>query len=420
MKERCINLDWLECHCCESASRPLTPEMFRADGWEVEERPYGTRVYEQMFTLMQFSTSEPLLEIRRVPVTNKSKVAQVIDPHSCHIRLHNRTCYFDDAAQLLENFLARYDIQMMRISRIDICLDFEKFDSGDDPQKFMLRYLSNKYSKINQANISSHGKDMWDGRAWNSISWGEDKSMITTKMYNKTMELATKKDKPYIRQAWARYGLVSDFITLKKTLPDGTEYSPQIWRVEFSIKSSVKRWFVINGSLPTQHKIQSIRNTLDCYRTKQQLLDIFASLADHYFHFKYLERNEKGELIRKDRCKDKVLFNFNEAACFYKIEHVATATPKDRSASLLKARLEEYKLSHTGADIINACNVLIEDISERLLKNSAANPWNQSELLLLRQLIARRINQKTDVPISETIDNIRSLMQIEDEIFGEK
>ena len=420
MIERCVNLDWLECHCCEAPDMPLTPEMLMADGWEVEVRGYGTRVYEQMFTLFQYNSSEPLLEIRRVPVTNKSKVAQVLDPHSCHIRLHNRTCYFDNAAQILSDFLERYHVQLMRISRVDICLDFERFDSGDEPNKFMLRYLKHKYSKINQANISSHGKDMWDGRYWNSLSWGEEKSMITTKFYNKTMELATKKDKPYIRQQWARYGLVSDFITLKKVLPDGTEYSPQIWRVEFSIKSSVKRWFIMNGYLPTQHKIQSIRNTLDCYQTKQQLLDLFASLADHYFHFKYLERKPDGELIRKDRCKDKVLWNFNDAAIFYKIDHVATSKPKSRANEILKHRLEEYKIYNQNPEIIHACDVLITDLENRALNGSAVDPWNTTELTLLRQLISRRIKSPSSVPLSETRDSILSLFQVEEEIFSEK
>lgn len=107
----------------------LDADYYAKDGWVVEKRPYGTRVYDEMFTLMEYSTGLPLIEIRRSPVGNKSAIDKyVIDPHSCHIRLCNRTCYYDGACKLLWDFIQRYGYIFCRISRIDICLDFEKFD----------------------------------------------------------------------------------------------------------------------------------------------------------------------------------------------------------------------------------------------------------------------------------------------------
>ncbi|MGD7646411.1 hypothetical protein, partial [Ralstonia pseudosolanacearum] len=87
-------------------------------------------------------------------------------------------------------------------------------DFGDDPARFVQRYFKHKYSKYNGGDISSHGKDTWEGQTWNSIKWGNEKSVVSTKMYNKTLELKDTKSglfsKPYIRQAWLMCGFIDD------------------------------------------------------------------------------------------------------------------------------------------------------------------------------------------------------------------
>ena len=420
MRTRCINIDWLEFHVIEPDN--LDADYYAKDGWVVEKRPYGTRVYDEMFTLMEYSTGLPLIEIRRSPVGNKSAIDKyVIDPHSCHIRLCNRTCYYDGACKLLWDFIQRYGYFFCRISRIDICLDFERFDKGDDPQKFINRYLKGRYSKINQGNIRANGKDMWDGRFWQSLAWGAPKSMISTKLYNKTVEIAERKDKPYIRQAWAYCGLVDDFIRLTKRAKDGTEYSPQIWRLEFSIQSSVKRWFRIEDNTTEKKKIRSIRNTPDMYFTREQLIDIFASLVNHYFHFKKDVR-KNGQVQRKDRCPDKELFDFTtETQATYKVERVASSKPASRADESLRRKLEMYRLEHiNNIPCVQACETLLKMIANDAIRSAATEPWNQSELTLLRQLISYRVSKVTDEPVDDSLEKIKALIDLESDLFGEK
>lgn len=432
--DRCINIDWLECHCIEPDGVTLNAEYFISDGWHVNERPYGTRTYREMFTLYDYITDEPLIEIRRDPVGAKfTSSVQVIDPHSCHIRLHNRTCYYNNAAALLWEFIVRYNYIFMRISRIDICLDFEFFDSLDNPQSFVTRYLKGQYAKINVTDLRAVGKDLWDGRNWNSLSWGSPHSQIGTKLYNKTLELKTCKDKPYIRQAWAVAGLVDDFIELTKQAKDGTIYKPVIWRLEFSIRSSVKKWFRMEHDTTGHKSTQSVYNTLDCYFTRQQLLDVFSSLVDHYFHFKHVvEKPTKGllrqqlseaipwrdrerNLQRKDRCPDKKLFDFKkEQQVFYKVERVASATPADRSDLVLIRKLEEYKLTHPLTEIIAACDTIIADLKAITINKAASNPSDKTEIALLRQLIALRIKATDKAAI--TMESVRAISQIWDDL----
>lgn len=415
VKKRCINFDWLEVYCLEDyIGFPHDADYFRRCGFHVECRDYGTPVYHQMFVVYG-ADDYPMLEIRRDP---KSAVGRqingVLDPMACHVRLVNRTCYFNSPVSILQQFLEQYGLHYQRISRLDIALDFEKFDYGDDPAEFMRRYMAGRYAKINQANISAHGRDQWDGRIWNSLKWGQEKSMVSTKFYNKTMEIKERTDKPYIRQAWRAAGLVDDDYHLSKVGADGNEYYPEIWRVEFSIKSGTRNWFIIEDYNGAKKKIRSIRHDLNMYKDKQQLMNLFFSLADHYFHFKKFKA-----ATRKDRCPDKLLFNAAEQTVFYKLENVATAEVPSKSINRLIVLLREYQETHCMPDIYKACEVLIEQLEYEGRVASVSKPWPKSELFVLRQLIAKRIHSHSQ-PLTQDVKQLETMIKITDDLFGEK
>lgn len=382
-KPRCVNLDWLEVFCFEPVSSPRDAQYFRDHNYIVEEREYGTRVYNEMFTL--FGTDNfPLLEVRRNPKSSQSQ-GGLLPINACHIRLVNRTCYYDNAALLLKQFLQDHDITFQRISRVDVCLDFERFDSGDWPQKFLRRYLMEKFAKINQSRISSYGEDTWTTRRWDSISWGREKSDVSTKLYNKSKQLSETKDKPYIKQAWFLSGLVDNPIECTRILKDGTIYRPDIWRVEFSVRSSVKGWFVIEKNGNAKEK-QSVRNTLEMWAGREQLLAMFASLAQHYFHFKIAEPNK-----RKDLCKDKVLFRFTTQEKFYKIERLASPLDHRHDLEKLISKLNQYSLSHTEKEIKEAVSVIVKSIDSDISKRFLSNPYSKVELYILQQAVSIKL-----------------------------
>lgn len=405
MNVRCINIDWLEVHCREPLNNPRSVSYFMERGYKVERREYGTRVYREMFTLFALN-DEPLLEVRRDPAS--SGLHGIHDENECHIRLCNRTCYFDNAAFFLENFLKVHGYSDVRISRVDICLDFVAFDLGDDPAAFVRRYFKHRYAKINQGRICSHGEDTWSGQDWNSLSWGSRTSAVTTKLYNKTMELYDVKldrfAKPYIREAWFRCGLIDD---IQRCTKNGEKIN--VWRVEFSLKSAVKNWVPIELDGETK-KIQSLRNTLDVYSSREKLLVMFASLANHYFHFKKYEPSK-----RKDRCKDKVLFQFTAQEVVYKIGKNDTALGSGTSFRSQYARLLEkikaYQQSHFGAELHKACEVLISAITEETMRADLANPWDREELDFLKKLLYVRTAHR-DLTYTVAVDEVKKLLGI--------
>lgn len=376
---RCINLDWLEVFCFE-IGEPHDADFFRRAGFVVDEREYGTRIYNQMFTLMG-DDGHPLLEVRRSPKS------LLMPQQATHLRLVNRSCYFDNAAEVMALFIERYDYKFQRISRVDICLDFVRFDDNTIPRVFMQRYMRNKFSKINQAEIYSHGADRWTGRVWNSVSWGSPSSMISTKFYNKTYELYDAKTdsfrKPYIRQSWFEAGLIDN---IDRCTLDGVEQ--EIWRVEFSIKSSVKRWSVIELDGKSKH-YQSLHNTLDCYDCKDKLLTMFAALQQHYFHFK---RYVMGQ--RKDRCPDRRLFNFNIAQTLVKPEHPETLSQRKPDAQLLVLikNLRNYILVADSMEARHLSTQLLGLLEKLQLRQELENPASYRELIALQTLMQRRVN----------------------------
>lgn len=396
---RCVNLDWLEVAVLEPIAEPHDADYFRSCGWVVIEREYGTRVWGAMFTL-EGNDHLPFIEVRRDPKS------EIIACNVAHLRFVNRVCYFPNAAQLMHDFIVQYGYEFQRIARVDICLDFERFDYGDLPKDFMRRFMEGKYSKINQANISAHGSDEWAGRVWNSLSWGSPNSDIGTKFYNKTLELydpVTKHyGKPYIRQAWYECGLIDDATNVLRYKPNGEAYTPDIWRVEFSIRSSVKNWFMIrlNGN---ERQKQSIRNSLDMYDTPEKLLVLFASLADHYFHFKHLikrykfyeEGHSDGYALRKDRCPDKLLFRWKSQTYFYKVakDSVATSERPDMHLARLLSQLKEFRDTTHDTEVRRSADVIIKFLEYRISHYDQTNPINRHEMKVLQRALRDHIDR---------------------------
>ena len=404
-KKRCVNLDWLEVHCHEPQIEPRDPCYYMARGYNVVVREYGTRVYRQMFTLLD-NFDEPLLEIRREPASQGLR--GIHDSNECHIRLVNRTCYFDNAAIFLKNFLSEHLYYDVRISRVDICLDFVAFDKGDDPGSFIRRYFKHRYAKINQGRLCSHGEDTWNGQDWNSLSWGSKTSAVTTKMYDKTLELYDPKTdtfkKPYIREAWFHAGLIDNI--QRVTLND---QKVRVWRVEFSLRSADKNWcrIELNGK---SKAYQSIPNILDVYAGRDKLLFMFACLARHYFRFKVFEEGQ-----RKDRCQDKILFEFGLNEVVYKLgknDHALGSgqTFKAKFNKLI-TKLQAFQMSHTGAELHKACEILISTLTEEGIRQDLANPWDRDELETLKLLLKVRTADKS-LSYDAAMEEVRKLLNI--------
>ena len=310
---RILNIDWLEIYCIEQIDEPRDAEFFRKQGFEVIERDYGTPIYKEMFTICD--NGNPYIEIRRNPYSLKS-MGGIMQDGSCHIRLCNESCYHDNPIDEMRTFILTYDFVYKSIARIDICLDFNTFDNGWTPQRFINSYMRSNISKVNQTNVSCHGSDNWDGRAFNSLKWGAVTSPISTKLYNKTLEMKQGEDKSYIRQWWQCGG---DFVGMAIKPEDitGLDMTKEVWRLEFSIKAQAQARKRKSGNE------EKFTLHLFDYDTKEKLWQRFCELYEMYFDFRkkeyvYDEKKQERHLKRKYDCKRIKLFDFSDRCIKYK------------------------------------------------------------------------------------------------------
>lgn len=405
---RCINIDWLEVFAREPTNEPHDFLYYVNKGYYVEQREYGTRIYNEMFTVHVYGM--PFIEVRRNP--KGSNGTGIHDQNETHLRLVNRACYMEGAAILMKTFLEEHNYQDVRLKRIDICYDFSVFDTGDLPATFVQRYFKHRYAKINQSNIRGYGADKWDGQTWNSVSWGSPQSQVYTKLYNKSMELYDIKKgsfkKPYILQAWLASGIIDNMFTC--TLQGQTI---DVWRLEFTIQSPRANWATINLD-GKNNSYQSLKNNLDVYANRASIFVMFASLVRHYFRFKYFE-----EGVRKDRCKDKELFIFNEVETFYKLNNKNTICKDDKANSQwdkLYSLLTDYQKTHYGFELQQSCDYLKDDIVYTKMRGLLVNPWSDEELAEFEKFLEDE-KYRQSITMEENLNNKKKIMGIKNRVL---
>ena len=145
---------------------------------------------------------------------------------------------------------------------------------------------------------------------------------------------------------------------------------------------------------------------------RDRLLVIFASLANHYFHFKKFKEGK-----RKDRCTDKVLFDFSGMQLTYKIGrndyNVGSGDKKQERYFRLIERLREYGKFHANIEVTKACKILIESMEQDNLKSDLTTPWSKEELAEIKRLM-KLSSSSQEMSLEAAMNEIKSLLKIND------
>ena len=406
---RCVNLDWLEISAEESNSRyPCDADYFRSRGFIVHERDYGTRVWGEVFTI-EDENGHDWIEVRRRPPSGASEF-KGLNEYSCRLRVVNAQLYVKDCVQRFRDFLATNDYIFKRIFRIDIAYDFEYFDSKDLPARFARRYLECKYRKINQCKMNGYANDTWTAFEWESLSWGSPHSMVSTKLYNKTKEIETvSKHKVYIPYSWFVCGLIDDPINLTKVDSDGKLYKPEIWRLEFSMRSQAERWLVIEDQSGKRVKKKAIPHTLDMFDAPDKIWQRFQDLAFHYFRFKKYVPDK-----RKDLCPDKVLFHWDKDHEWKQLDMALRPARPDNDLQILVRHLKRYQIRTSNMKVREAIDVILDAL--RMVDLRRFTPRQLFvETNALRQTLSIRLKHP-EVDVIETYETIKQML-FDDKIF---
>lgn len=216
-----LSIDWLSVYGIYAGAGDIWTPVENAE-FTYKREDFGTRVFS-VFHRARIANVEggwdEFAEIQSVPYST------ILPKYAIIVRFVNRVLYMPDFWEVVDRFLSLNDIEIKGISRIDICADFNQFATLD-PRALIEGFAAKKYRHIGRGIGSlafNHGVKNGDyGVNYTGLTFGRHSSDARVYLYNKTFELATQGDKPWIKERWKRVGL-----NVK-----------EVWRLEVSIKSS--------------------------------------------------------------------------------------------------------------------------------------------------------------------------------------
>lgn len=222
-----ISIDWLSIYCHYSGQGTWQPveskggDAFGAYPWRYKLAEYGTRQFSQLH-FVRIPNAEggwdDFAEVQSAPYSG------ILNHSSVIIRFVNRSLYMADFWELANRFLEDNHFVFKGITRIDICADFNDF-ACIAPIALIEGFAAKKYRHIGRgvgALYFNHGVVRKEyGVNYNGLSFGTHASDARVYLYNKSFELLTQGDKPWIKDRWRSVGL--DLL--------------HVWRLEVSLKS---------------------------------------------------------------------------------------------------------------------------------------------------------------------------------------
>ena len=225
-----LAIDWLNIFCVYEGEGTWAPVEI-PNGLRYKREPFGTRCFSTFYRVRMPNEEggwDEFAEIQADPYPGN-----VLPEYVVMVRFVNRTLYLPNFWEWADYLLELNHLSCRSISRIDICADFNDF-ATISPRKLIEGFAAKELRHIGRgvgALYFDHGKgverDEHDkpiedyGVRYNGVSFGTHASDSHVYLYNKSEELRTQGDKPWIKDTWIQAGLDIR----------------HVWRLEVSIKS---------------------------------------------------------------------------------------------------------------------------------------------------------------------------------------
>lgn len=325
-------------------------ELGSSYDWQYKRESYGTRQFSQLWKVSKPNEEggrDEFAEVQAVPYSN------ILHKHSIIVRFTNRALYLPDFWDLAEIFLRDNHFEFKSVSRIDICADFNQFATYD-PRKLIEDFAAKKLRHVGRgigALYFNHGvmtdtdtgiKDY--GVKYNGLSFGTHTSDSRVYLYNKSFELLTQGDKPWIRDIWRQYGLDE----LK------------VWRLEVSIKGK-------GCKFKCRQSGKKVTIDTDTAADPSEVAKIYHTFVSKLFAF---VRNKRGitNISREERI---TLFD----GSFHYIRGVIrNKTGASRTEKILIKALYQLSDKYRGADV-HDMGATAKEFGYMLAESCDLAPW---------------------------------------------
>lgn len=338
-----LSIDWLSVFCIFAGEGDTWVPMENAE-FSYKKEDFGTRCFS-VFHRVRIANKEggwdEFAEVQSIPYSS------ILPQYAIVIRFVNRVLYMPNFWEVALSFLTLNQIEVRGISRIDLCADFNQFATMD-PKVLIEGFAAKKYRHIGRGVGSlafDHGVKRGDyGVNYTGLTFGTHSSDAHVYLYNKSFELLTQGDKPWIRERWRRVGLNVH----------------EVWRLEVSIKSS--------GLKFKDKKTKEIIEVQPTMVGESASLDkIYHSYVNKLFSF-IVNRKGITNVTREPRL---VLFDERPA---YDRGSISNLSPGNRMERILIKQLWQMGDTYRGAFIYQA-QQSARDFAERIAAATGLHTW---------------------------------------------
>lgn len=277
------SLDWMQVYCIDNIPSRNWEVLKGATIISQERNRYGYHTQFQLAPPHEYIVG---YEWQQMVIYKDFTVATIAaiprdknkNSHGCAIKMANPTLYTRGWYDMLMDIASAMMWTVHNITRVDLAADFNYFLNGLHPETFIRKYTykgGDGYIRVGGNKWAMNGEREIIRSNLNNIRWGSRQSGVSVYLYNKSLELKQKKDKPWIRYSWKEAGLDES----------------KVWRVEFSINNQgCDMKDVTNGLLHTLF--------VDDLNIQGSIRQYWCVFAQKYFRFKVVRRG--GARRKKD------------------------------------------------------------------------------------------------------------------------
>ena len=304
--------------------------------------PYGSRQFKY---IDEISVNKKLFcTIQSEPYSTK-----VLNPKMLIVKLSNYYLYRTDGLSTFMEFILINKWEFHNISRLDICCDMDTFLYFPCRQ-FIEDYASGKYRHIGKSRGTMFFvQKTLNPITYNGLKFGLGENDCSIYLYNKTLELHEKIDKPYIRDKWKKAGL-----------------SVEVWRLEVSLKSGAMKY-------KEKETGNTVHITLDMLKDMGQVSRIYYTYTNTLWQF-IVYRDDIKNVTREKRVK---FFDMPIKLTRWVIrEDVIAHTLSDKIA---------IKRLHTSANNYHRGNLVQDEGATRLMATEIAESTDLMEWYITKK-----------------------------------
>lgn len=297
--QNCYSIDWL----CLNLNMPF--EIKEPKNFKIIHEEIGTTIFHKR-DIIYFNGKEFATLVYK-------PISCILRQNLGQIKIANYFLYQTKTSKIIKQLLEELDCTFYSISRIDICCDFVNMEEMK-PQNFISKFLNGEIIKLRKTKFATYGKHSKENNRIDTIKFGTSESILSWKLYNKTIELKEVKDKNWIKNKWKNFGW---------------NEVDEVWRLEVEINNTSNIALYINDKT----FLKSIEKCF-CYSNYKPL---FLFLLNKNFRFKY-----NGNQTNISRLQDVILIKDKQEKEITEYRREANPYPNRQIKTTCRELFEEY------------------------------------------------------------------------------